>query len=117
MEKPMTPSLTKQQGVILLLITATALIHFYRAAVDPKISDLFILNGLGYLTLGQLLYSRLPAITPYRKWVRWILLAYTALTIIFYFVWVAMSGDWTLPWGPIDKVIEIALVVLLLRQK
>lgn len=113
----MTKSLTRQQSAILLLTVATALIHFYRAAADPEISALFTLNGLGYLTLAGLLYARLPALAPYRSGVRWVFIGYTALTVVFYFVWAAMSGDWTVPWGPIDKIIEIALILLLWQEK
>ena len=48
--------------------------------------------------------------------VRWTFLGYTAITILLYFVWVAMSGEWTIPWGPIAKIVEAAMIVILLRE-
>ncbi len=41
------------------------------------------------------------------------LIGYAVATIALYAVWGFMSGDWNIPLGPIDKLIELALVALL----
>ena len=99
---------------ILILVLVTALIHFSRAGADPDIRVLFILNGLGYLALGVLLY--LPQARNWRRWVRRILMGYTALTVALYLLWAAMSSDWTVPLGPINLVVELLLIGLLWRE-
>ena len=100
---------------ILVLTLATAVIHFSRAAADPQIAGLFALNGLGYLVLAIAFF--LPALSKYRSWVRWIFIGYTAVTVLLYVVWGAMSGEWGVPLGPLDKAIEIGLIALLWREK
>jgi len=92
-----------QWGIILLTI-ATAGIHI--SLLFPDV--LFILNGLGYLTLLAALYLPIPALATYRHWVRWALTGFAALTII---LWVIMGGRG--PLGYIDKTIEVVLIVLL----
>ena len=108
-----TRARTAQIALIALTII-TALIHFQRAMEDPDIRILFILNGLGYFALLAAFY--LPAFQRYHRLVRWTFIVYTAITILFYFVWVAMSGEWTIPWGPIAKIVEAAMIVILLRE-
>ena len=102
-------------GVIGLTAT-TAAIHFLRAAGDPEIRVLFTLNGVGYLALAALLYVPLAQLGPYRRGVRWTLMGYAAITVVLYGVWGAMSGEWTVPLGPIDKVLEVTLIGLLWRE-
>lgn len=99
------------QAGITVLALATAIIHF--TLVFP--SPLFILNGLGFLALLAALYAPLPFLAPYRAWARWALIGYTALTVI---LWVIVGLR--APIGYVTKVIEVALIVLLLlegRQK
>ena len=93
-----------QWGIILLTV-ATAVIHF------SLILPLFILNGLGYLVLLAGLYLPIPALANYRSWVRWVLLGYTALTII---LWVIMGVR--SPLAYIDKAIEVVLIGLLFME-
>src|SRR5215216_7955138 len=97
-----------------ILTIITALIHFERAIEDPDIRILFVLNGLGYFALLAVFY--LTAFQRFHSLVRWAFIAYTAITILLYFVWVAMSGEWTIPLGPIAKIVEIAMIVILLRE-
>jgi len=92
-----------QWGIILLTI-ATAGIHI--SLLFPDV--LFILNGLGYLTLLAALYLPIPVLATYRPWVRWALMGFTALTII---LWVIMGARGPLAY--IDKAIEVVLIVLL----
>jgi len=103
------------QIAILVLTLATAVIHFSRAAAAPEIAGLFALNGLGYLALAIALF--LPALSNYRSWVRWIFIGYSAVTVLLYMVWGGMSGEWSVPLGPLDKAIEIGLIALLWREK
>jgi hypothetical protein len=93
---------------IVALAVATAAIHI--ALAIPKGAELwmFYLNGLGYLGLTAALYLPIAAVRPYRRWLRWALMAYTMVTIL---GWVAI-GERT-PIGFLDKIIEVALVALL----
>jgi hypothetical protein len=91
--------------VIAVLTLGTALIHLQLNFPDP----VFILNGLGYLTLLAALYLPIPQIARYRDVVRPVLAGYAALTI---FLWILLGAR--TPVGYVDKVIEIALISLLL---
>jgi hypothetical protein len=97
---------TLRTGIVLLTL-GTALIHLQLAFPDP----VFILNGLGYLTLLAALYLPIPRIARYRNVVRWVLVGYAALTI---FLWVLIGAR--TPIGYIDKAIEVALIALLLIE-
>ena len=103
----MTTTPTASNGVlrigIAVLTLATALIHLQLDFPDP----VFILNGLGYLTLLAALF--LPGLARYRNTVRLALIGYAALTI---FLWILLGAR--TPIGYIDKVIEIALICLLI---
>ena len=88
---------------IIVLTLGTALIHFSLNFPDPG----FILAGLGYLALLASLY--LPV--PYRPVVPWIFIGYTALVI---FLWILLGERTAI--GYTDKVIEIALILLLLIE-
>lgn len=99
---------------VIVLTTITALIHFQRAIADPDIRILFILNGLGFFALLVAFY--MPMFQQYHKLVRWTFIVYTAVTILLYFVWGFMSGEWTVPVGPIAKLVEAALIVLIYRE-
>ena len=92
---------------IVLLTLATALIHLQLAFPDPA----FILNGLGYLALLAALYIPVPQLARYRNIVRWVLIGFTALTIL---LWILLGAR--TPIGYIDKAIEVALIILLLLE-
>jgi len=70
---------------------------------------LFLLNGIGYLVLVGALY--LPQLRQYQPIVRWLLIAFAAVTIFMYF---AIAGFRFNPVGYLTKVVEVALIVLLL---
>jgi hypothetical protein len=106
----------RQIGIIVPAI-ATAAIQFSRAAADPEIRTLFILNGVGYLALTAMYFASMPPLARYRGIIGWIFIVYTAITIIFYVIWGGMSGDWVMPLGPLDKVIELVLIALLLMDR
>ena len=92
-------------GVIVLTI-GTALIHLY---LGLQGFPLFILNGLGYLTLLAALTLPIPRISDYRSLTRWVLAGYAALTV---FLWILVGARNFI--GYTDKVIELALISLLL---
>lgn len=110
-----TPRFGPVQIAIILLTVATAAVHLYLALVlMPKLPDggidpMFLLNGIGYLGLLAALYLPLGFLAPWKSLIRWVLLGYTALTIL---LWVLMADPRT-TLGYVDKLIEIALVVLL----
>jgi hypothetical protein len=103
---PSTSDIVIRIGVAALTLMA-ALVHLSLLFPDP----VFILNGLGYLTLLAALYLPITRLVPYRRAVRWTLIGYTTLTIL---AWVAI-GERTLL-GYSTTVVEVALVALLLIE-
>lgn len=105
----MTASRTSADTALLagiaLLTGATSIIHLQLNFPDP----IFILNGLGYLSLLGALYLPVPGLAEYRDTVRLALIGFTALTV---FLWVVIGERSAI--GYIDKVIEVSLIVLLL---
>jgi hypothetical protein len=93
-------------GVVVLTLMA-AIVHLSRLFPDP----VFILNGLGYLTLLAALYLPIPRLVSHRRVVRWALFGYATLTIL---AWVAI-GERTLL-GYSTTAGEVGLVVLLLME-
>ena len=73
------------------------------------LSTLFLLNFVGYVVLAAVLY--LPALQRYRQVIRCVLLAYTLLTVV---LWYLFTGGHPDPVGYIDKIMEVGLIVLLL---
>lgn len=70
---------------------------------------LFYLNFIGYIVLAGALY--LPALVRYQRVIRWILIFYTAITIL---AWYLITHAQPNPIAYIDKPIELALIILLL---
>ena len=93
-------------GVILLTLFAAG-VHLSLLFPDP----VFILNGLGYLTLLVALYLPISRLMPHRHAVRWTLIGYATLTIL---LWVVM-GERTLL-GYTTTVGEVALVGLVVLE-
>jgi hypothetical protein len=104
----MNQASTRQFGLLQVgigaLTMATALMHFF--LVFPSL--LFMLNGVGYVVLLAALYLPIAQLAPYRRQIRWALMAYTAVTIV---AWIAI-GSWGL-YAYADKLIEVVLLVLL----
>ena len=94
---------------VFLLALATAAIHLYLGLSFGN--TLFVLNGLGYLGLLAALQLPIPQLARFRPIVRWVLVGYTALTIVLYFVMAPLTVI-----GLVDKAIEVALIVLLLAD-
>ena len=91
------------------LALATAVIHIYLAV--PLTLVPFYLNGLGYVALATALY--LPRLRSWRDQFRWLLIGYTALTIL---LWLLLGRPYTTI-GYVDKAVELALVGLLLLER
>jgi hypothetical protein len=102
--------------LIILLTLATAAIHFSFFLSDPSSETIYGLNGLGYVALVALLYLPLPQLAPLRQLVRRLLMGYAAVTIFAYLVFGLVTGEWTVPLGPITKLIEVILIGLLWRE-
>ncbi len=94
-------------GVIILTIV-TAVIHFSLLFPDP----VFILNGLGYLTLLGALYLPIPQLQPHQKLIRRILIGYTLLAIV---IWAAIGNRDLIAY--VDKIDELLLIALLVVEE
>lgn len=100
------------QLLIIALTLATAVIHLFLPGT------LFLLNGLGYLGLLALYFIQFSFLPIKREWVRFALMGYAALTIIMYVVMqISSGGEFVSPLGVITKLIEIALIFFLWRDR
>jgi hypothetical protein len=119
------------QIAICVLALATAACHIYLGAItqimvatQPEMTAaaggaaalgffavLFYLDGLGYIVLTTAHYH--PALARFRRLTRWALIALTAATIVAYFALVQGLFD---AMGVIDKIAEVALIVLLVIE-
>jgi len=94
---------------IIALTVITGVIHLAVGALlfsPPNL--LFVLNGVGYLVLVALLYWPSLKLGEYRNLIRWILMVYAAVTV---FAWIFIGVR--SPLAYLDKVVEVALIVLL----
>lgn len=101
------PRLGAPQIAIVALAAATALIHI--ALAIPTNLIMFYLNGLGFLGLTAALY--LPQLAAYRRWTRYALIGFTAVTVL---GWAAFGERSAIAY--VDKLIELALIGLLVRE-
>ena len=113
------------QIAIIVLAVITAVLHLFLgisliaagglAPTGPwllqVLPTLFILNFLGYIILIGALYS--PQLKLYQHIICWVLILFTAVTIIAYFV---IDGLTPNPIGYVDKLIEVAIIILLLVE-
>lgn len=104
MDQPSTRQFGLLQLGIGVLTMATALMHFFLLFPSP----LFMLNGVGYVVLLAALYLPLAQLVPYRRQIRWLLMAYTAVTIV---AWIAIGSRDLYAYA--NKLIEVVLLVLL----
>jgi ABC-type transport system involved in cytochrome c biogenesis permease subunit len=113
------------------LAAATALIHLWLGATttvmlatQPELvaslggapgltvmAALFYANFAGYVALAVALYH--PALRRFRRVTRWVLIGFTAITIVAYFVLAQGHIDAI---GVADKLIEGLLIALLLVE-
>jgi hypothetical protein len=110
-------SLNQKDRIIVGLTAATAVLHLllaFGSLGDTLFFVIFLLNGLGYLGLLAALYFDIPMLKPYKALARPALIGFASLTIVLYFAF-----NWPDVWNPVgilDKLIEAALVVMLLRR-
>lgn len=111
--------LTGLQWIIVLLTLATAAIHLYLGASNwsttPTLAALWALDGVGYIVILALLYFS-GRTGRGRSTMRWILILYTLLTLILYFV-INGSGAFSDTLGLITKAIEALLIILLFLDR
>jgi hypothetical protein len=120
------------QIAITVLVAATALVHLFlgagmtmvlvgppaNAAADGGITlvailaILFFCNFGGYVVLNAALY--LPVLRRFQRVTRAVLIGYTAMTIVAYFVFA--PGHALNLFGLSDKAVEAALIVLLVIE-
>lgn len=72
---------------------------------------LFILNFVGYIVLVAALY--LPFLQRFQTIIRWLLIAFAAVTVI---LWYVLVGSHPNTIGYADKAVEVVLIVLLLIE-
>ena len=110
------PSLGPLAAGVILLTLATAAIHFYLAPIEfgtgaTLFGVLFVLNGLGYLTMLAVIYAPLGFLAPFRLAARVILIVIAAASIGAYF-YVGVFD--TIGW--VDKAAEAGLIVVVLIE-
>lgn len=113
----MVAKLSSRQKTIAGLTVATAVIHIILAILSrdqPMFLILFLLNGLGYLALIAGLYF-MPQLVGQRGMVRWGLLGFTLVTFVLYFIF--NRDNPFQPLGIVDKLIELALIIMLWQDK
>ena len=101
-------SLSSQSYRVIALTLLTALIHLYVGFQSGFF--ILVLNGFGFIALAAGLYL-LPQLANWRSQIRWVLIAYTAVTIVGYFAIFPQPLDYGL--GLVTKAIEVILIVLL----
>lgn len=110
------PSLGPLAAAVILLTLATAAIHFYLAPTEFEMGAtlfgvLFVLNGLGYVTMVAVIYSPLGFLAPFRGAARGVLVVIALASIGAYF-YVGVFD--TIGW--VDKAVETALIVLVVVE-
>ncbi len=103
------------EGSIIALTVITAVVHLLLAFANGMpvgmLPILWLLNGIGYLVLLTALY--LPSLAIIQPYVRWVLIGYTALTVI---LWIVITHAAFDPFDFTDKLVEIALIILLVVE-
>ena len=105
-----------QIGIILLAVI-TALIHLYLGVRNlmmgrgGPLTIMFMLNFVGYIVLVTALY--LPPLQRIQHITRWILIAFTTVTII---MWYLISSSHPGIEDYVDKSVEVVLIILLLIE-
>lgn len=80
------------------------------SALPVSLGTLFYLNFAGYIVLVVALYF-LPFLRRYQPIIRWLLIAYAAVTIV---AWYLFTGGHANLMSEIDKPVEVLLILLLL---
>ena len=113
---PMSPTAHRPLMVLVIALTvATALIHLLLGLSYGM--GLFVLNGIGFLGLLLLMYAPVDALRPVQPAVRYVLIAYTALTLVLYFVMAGQADPLALITKAIEALLILCLVVEALRAR
>lgn len=102
------------QIVIIVLTLVTALIHLALYFLSGGV--IMLLNGLGYLGLLLAYFVKFDFLPLKRDWIRWAFIAYTAVTFVAYFASWGMDS-FSNPMGLVTKLLEVALIYMLYRDK
>ena len=111
------PRIGLLQIAIILLAVITGLIHldlgvrFLMIGEGGPLPIMWILNFVGYIVLVTALY--LPPLQGIQSITRWVLIAYTALTII---LWYLIGISHANLEAYVDKLVEVVLIILLLVE-
>ncbi|TMC20544.1 MAG: hypothetical protein E6J36_12930 [Chloroflexi bacterium] len=111
------PRIGLLQIAVALLAVITALIHLnlgvrgFMIGLGGPLPILWILNFVGYMVLVTAL--NLPSLQRVQSITRWILIAYTALTVILWYLIASSHAD-TIDY--VDKLVEVVLIILLLVE-
>lgn len=117
------PRLGVLQPGIIALTVITAVIHLYLGissaaegtppgfSVQSMLPILFVLNFEGYMVLVTAHY--LPVLQRFQRLTRWLLIGYTALTILLWYIIASDNADLI---DYITKSIEVVLIVFLLLE-
>lgn len=99
------------QILLIIAILVTAVIHLGLGSdFLTNFGDImFLFNGIGYIGLCALFLLPLTMVKPYHENLRWVLMGYTALTII---LWVVINGKLD-PVGITAKLAEVAIIAVL----
>lgn len=109
----MSRRLSGIQWGIVAATAVTALIHLILGFnfISDALGVIFVLNGLGFIALVVGLYFT-PQLAAQRSLLRWVLLGYTAVTFVLYFVFNGAASFSSVP-GLVTKAVELALMALL----
>jgi hypothetical protein len=109
------PRIGLLQIAVILLAVITALIHldlgvrFLMIGEGGPLPIMWILNFVGYIVLVTALY--LPPLQGIQSITRWVLIAYTVLTVI---LWYLIGISHANLEAYVDKLVEVVLIILLL---
>jgi hypothetical protein len=99
------------QVLLIIAVLITAVIHLGLGLdflTNPG-NIMFIFNGIGYIGLCALFLLPISMLKPYHEILRWVLMGYTALTIV---LWVVINGKLE-PVGIVTKLAEVAIIAIL----
>ena len=98
--------------LMIVLTVITAAIHLIlgvRFIGDGFFGVLFILNGVGFLTLLYLVLRPISGFVGREALLHYGLMGFSAITIL---AWLVMNGDFTDVFGVATKVVELLLIVV-----
>jgi hypothetical protein len=101
------------QYAIMFLLAVTSAMHIYLGVLGDT---LLLLNGVGYYILLLALYWPIEQTQKWRRLLSWILVLYTSVTIIGYFVVHVEMYPHFDRIGLFNKAVELLLLVLMCIQ-